>query len=199
MSYYHIKNIDIDKKNNKISADLADSCFSPLEYFHIGSLCDKETFEEKYANFIYNVVSGNFHPQSNNRYSKLVMNHWLENYYDDAHDIGEVETYNKYKEVINGILTNNSSKIKMLESDKELNPEKYYCLKPIEVNTKYEGIYYANEKGKIFNYTNDKGLQLCDNRINNYGEPICVPSDIDKFIEHNEFLQSNVLDDSVEL
>ena len=53
MGYYHIKNIKIDRKNNNISADLADSNIYPKTYYHIDSLNDKGSFKEKYANFIY--------------------------------------------------------------------------------------------------------------------------------------------------
>lgn len=72
MGYYHIKNIKVDRKNNSISADLADSNWEPLDWFYVDNLSDSEKFENKYANFIYNLVSGNFHPSPNNKYSKIV-------------------------------------------------------------------------------------------------------------------------------
>lgn len=187
MSYYHIKNINIDKKNNCISADLADSCWSPLDWIHINDLSDKKTFEEKYANFIYNLVSGNFHPTSNNKYSKIVMNHYLHNYYDDAHDIGELATYNKYKNVVMAIMNNDYSKCVQLKSDRELNPEKYYILNKIDIHSKYDGEYYTNENGDLFNY-NDNELNICSTRKDNYGYPLCISQDIDKFREFNDFL-----------
>lgn len=199
MGYYHIKNIKIDKKGNKISADLADSNWYPIDYVHVEDLCDKKSFEEKYANFIYNVVVGNYHPNNSNKFSRLVMNYYLDNYYDDAHDIGEVETYNKYKDVINSILTYNSNKIVMLESDREINPEKYYVLKPIELNVKYEGDYYANQKGEIYNYNNGK-LSLCDNSLKNYGYPLSTPyHNMDKFIKYNDFLLSRKTEKGIEI
>ena len=46
MGYYHIKNIKIDRKNNNISADLADSNIYPKTYYHIDSLNDKGSFKE---------------------------------------------------------------------------------------------------------------------------------------------------------
>ena len=75
MSYYHIKNIHIDKTKNNISADLADSSLYPLTFYNTEFLCQRITFEETYAEFIYNLVSGNFHPTSNSKFSKLVLNH----------------------------------------------------------------------------------------------------------------------------
>lgn len=188
MGYFRIKNIKFDKKNNKISADLADSNLYPIEYYHISDLSDCETFEEKYANFIYNVVSGNFHPQANNKYLKLVMNHLLENYYDDAHDIGNFATYEKYKDVVNGILTNNSNKCVLLESDRDINPERYYVLKPIKIKSKYEGDFYINAKYELFNYIEGKGLFICDTGEKNYGYPLCEVRDMMKFKKYNDFL-----------
>jgi len=190
MSYYHIKNIDISKKKNKISADLADSSLYPISYFHVDNLSNKETFEEKYADFIFNVVSGNFHPQRNNVFYRIMMDHWLENYYDDAHDIGSLATYHKYKDVVDGLLTNNESKLVMLPSERELNPERYYVLKPIKLDVDYDGDYYINEKGVIYNYTKEKGLQDCENReISTYGKPYGKPYELDKFIQYNKFLK----------
>ena len=87
MGFYHIKNIKLDKKNNNISADLADSNLEPRTYYHVDRLFDEDSFSEKYAQFIYNLVSGNFHPSRGSQYSKLVLNNWLDNYYDDVHDI----------------------------------------------------------------------------------------------------------------
>ena len=123
MSYYHIKNINIDKKKNNISADLADSSLYPLTFYNSEFLCQRNTFEETYAEFIYNLVSGNFHPTSNSKYSRLVLNNYLDNYYEDVKDIGVVETYKKYKDNVDAILSGNLSKIKHIESDKELHPE----------------------------------------------------------------------------
>lgn len=187
MSYYHIKNIKIDRENNYISADLADSCWQPLDWFHVDNLCDKDTFKEKYANFIYNLVSGNFHPSSNNKYSKIVMNNYLKNYYDDAHDIGELETFYKYQTVVNAILRNDFSKVTILPSDREIRPHYYYDLLPFYVTTKYNLSYYKNEKGELFGYDGEK-LYCCVSLEKNYGYPISIPLDNEKFKEYNAFL-----------
>ena len=119
MSYYHIKNIHIDKTKNNISADLADSSLYPLTFYNTEFLCQRITFEETYAEFIYNLVSGNFHPTSNSKFSKLVLNHDLENYYDDAHNIGKLETYYKYKNNIDAILSGNYQELKILNQIKK--------------------------------------------------------------------------------
>ena len=193
MSYYHISNINIDKENNNISADLADSCWTPIEYFHCDKLFDDDTFEEKYANFIYNAVSGNFHPNPDNIYSKLVMNNLLRNYYDDANDIGILKTYNKYKDVINGILTSDLSKCVKLESERTLNPEYYYALTPINIDekSKNNGDYYINQKGDLFCFT-EKGLMSCSTSENQYGYPLLVIyDDKEKYIEYNDFLKDD--------
>lgn len=190
MGYYHIKNINIDRKNNYISADLADSNWQPLDWRHIKDLCDKPKFEEKYANLIYNLVSGNFHPTSNNKYSKIVMNHYLENYYDDAHDIGELNTYKKYKEVIKGIMNNDYNKCITLKSDRELNSDRYYKLKPIKVNDNNDVDYYTNEKGELYCLNKGK-FEMCSITEKNYGYPLYEPRDIEKFINNNEFLKNS--------
>lgn len=192
MGYYHIKNIKIDKKNNKISAELADSNLEPIEFYPVDDLSDKTSFKEKYATFIYNLVAGNFHPYQNNKYSKIVMHHLLENYYDDVRNIGMLDTYYKYKDVVAGIMNNDSTKYIMLESDRELNPQEYYDLKSIEITTEHKGQYYTNNKNELYLYNNEKGLLKCDNSKKNYGYPFGTPRDIEKFKEYNDFLVSKL-------
>ena len=190
MGYYHIKNIDINKRENYIAADLADSNWQPIEWFHVSDLSkDKSLFEEKYANFIYNLVSGNFHPISSNKYSKIVMNRHLHNYYEDAHDIGEMETYKKYKDNIDKIMTGKEYECDEIKSDRELNPEKYYILnKYNDSKLKFKGDYYTNSIGEIFCIEDNK-LMKCDIRKTNYGYPIYeVYYDKDKYFKHNKFL-----------
>lgn len=192
MGYYYIKNIKIDKNNNVISGDLADSNWRPLEYNHYDDLYSGDTFEKKYANFIYNVVSGNLHPMASNKYNKIMMNSKLCNYYDDAHDIGELETYRKYKEVVNGILNNEPEKVVVLESDRTLNPEKYYVLNPVELeeDNKYKnnGNFYTNSKNELYCFMNNE-LMYCDNG-KNYGYPYYSVYGNEKniFKKYNSFL-----------
>ena len=173
MSYYHVKNIKIDEKNNVISADLADSTLEPLNWFHVDDLCDKKTFKEKYANFIYDLVSGNFHPYLSNRYSKIVMNNYLKNYYNDAHDIGELKTYDKYEKVVTAILNGDNSNLNILPSDREIRPDFYYNLHPLDLITDYKLSYYENDKGELFGF-DGKELRYCDTREENYMVILCI-------------------------
>lgn len=190
MSYYHIKNIHIDKTKNNISADLADSSLYPLTFYNTEFLCQRITFEETYAEFIYNLVSGNFHPTSNSKFSKLVLNHDLENYYEDAHNIGKLETYYKYKNNIDAILSGNLSKIKNIESDKEMHPEKYYVLTKLDLDIGYDYEYYINKRGKLYTFINNK-IMSCSQDDKNYGYPLSAiyGKEKEKLLEYNDFLK----------
>lgn len=190
MSYYHIKNIHIDKTKNNISADLADSSLYPLTFYNTEFLCQRKTFEETYAEFIYNLVSGNFHPTSNSKFSKLVLNHDLENYYDDAHNIGKLETYYKYKNNIDAILSGNLSRIKNIESDKEMHPEKYYVLTKLDLDIGYDYEYYINKRGKLYTFINNK-IMSCSQDDKNYGYPLSVVygKEKEKLLEYNDFFK----------
>lgn len=190
MSYYHIKNIHIDKTKNNISADLADSSLYPLTFYNTEFLCQRITFEETYAEFIYNLVSGNFHPTSNGKFSKLVLNHDLENYYEDAHNIGKLETYYKYKNNIDAILSGNLSRIKNIESDKEMHPEKYYVLTKLDLDIGYDYEYYINKRGKLYTFINNK-IMSCSQDDKNYGYPLSVVygKEKEKLLEYNDFFK----------
>ena len=190
MSYYHIKNIHIDKTKNNISADLADSSLYPLTFYNTEFLCQRKTFEETYAEFIYNLVSGNFHPTSNSKFSKLVLNHDLENYYEDAHNIGKLETYYKYKNNIDAILSGNLSKIKNIESDKEMHPEKYYVLTKLDLDIGYDYDYYINKRGKLYTFINNK-IMSCSQDDKNYGYPLSAVygKEKEKLLEYNDFFK----------
>lgn len=190
MSYYHIKNINIDKTKNNISADLADSSLYPLTFYNTEFLCQRKTFEETYAEFIYNLVSGNFHPTSNSKFSKLVLNHDLENYYEDAHNIGKLETYYKYKNNIDAILSGNLSRIKNIESDKEMHPEKYYVLTKLDLDIGYDYEYYINKRGKLYTFINNK-IMSCSQDDKNYGYPLSAVygKEKEKLLEYNDFFK----------
>lgn len=200
MSYYHIKNIKMDQKNNIISADLADSCWEPLTYSHIEDLYKEGTFEEKYEKLISNIIVGNLHPLESNKLSILVMNPLFSGYYDDMHDLGVNKTYQKYKSVINGVLTDNVEECIKLKSDRELNPDKYYVLHKIDSNKIKENTnnYYENQKGELYCLENGN-LKVCSTSKKNYGYPLYIPFDQDKFIEYNEFLKENKNEESMEL
>lgn len=196
MSYYNIKNIKVDKKNNKVSADLADSSLEPLSYFHEDNLYNCSSFEETNANFMYDIITGNFHPLGNSKYYKIMMNKYLKNYYDDDKDIGRLNTYNKYKNVIDNILNDNVEKCIKLESERTLHPELYYVLLPLKVddNIKQYGEYYTNNKGTIFCFNKNK-LCICSNDY----YPLYKVADEDKYIENNNFLKAKYLDNILEM
>ncbi len=192
MSYYHIKNIKMNKKNNIISADLADSCLTPLTYNHINNLYEGESFEGKYEKLISDIIIGNFHPAKGTKLSMLTLNPLFSNYYDDMLDLGIAKTYQKYKSVIHGILTGNLKECIKLESEREINPEKYYVLHEVNPEKREENIknYYENQKGELYCLKNDD-LKVCSTNEKNYGYPMYTPLDLDKFIEYNEFLKEN--------
>lgn len=200
MSFYYIKKIKFCKNENKISADLGHSSYKPIDWFHVDDVSkDKETYEEKYAKFIYNLVSGNIHPYESNKLFKLVCNPYLHNYYDDAHDIGELKTYYKYQDVVDGILSNIPEKCIKLKSERELNPNKYYVLHKVEIEQKRNNFeYYQNEVGELY-CLNRNELKKCNTNEKYYGYPLYIPSDIDRFIKYNEFLQEKRNDNEVEL
>ena len=138
------------------------------------------------------MVSGNFHPTSNSKYSKLVLNNYLDNYYEDAKDIGVVETYKKYKDNVDAILSGNLSKIKHIESDKELHPEKYYLLTKLDLDTGYNYDYYINRKGKLYTFVNNK-IMCCSQSEKNFGYPLSTVygKEKEKLLEYNDFLKEN--------
>lgn len=119
------------------------------------------------------------------------MNPYLRNYYDDAHDIGVLNTYDKYKEVIQGIMNNDYSKCIILKSDRELNPNRYYKLTPIETNiSNYNFDYYTNAIGDLYCIKEGK-LYYCDSTNKNYGYPYGMVWDMKCFINNNDFLKNS--------
>lgn len=195
MSYYHIRKININKKNNEISFEAAASNITPIDYSLVNDNDVKTSFEDKYSNFIYNVISGNFHPLNGSNYSKLVMNRFLENYYNDASDIGKINTYNKYSKVINGILRDDFKNIFVISSDRELNPQNYYILKSADIKNEYGTNYFKNNIGELFLLDDKKVLKKCDNSNKNYGYPLYKASEYEMFKEYNDFL--NIDEDNI--
>lgn len=118
------------------------------------------------------------------------MNHDLENYYDDAHNIGKLETYYKYKNNIDAILSGNLSRIKNIESDKEMHPEKYYVLTKLDLDISYDYEYYINKRGKLYTFINNK-IMSCSQDDKNYGYPLSVVygKEKEKLLEYNDFFK----------
>lgn len=76
MSYYNIKNIKVKEKENKISADIADSCWTDYNNRPIYSHCDDlfantigADIYDKQAYLMYNIIVGNYH---STKYKNLV-------------------------------------------------------------------------------------------------------------------------------
>lgn len=119
MGYYHIKNIDIDKKNETITAEFADSNTSPTIYWK--SEIKGTTFHEKYSYLIYDIITGNYHPNSSSKYNVL-CNAWadppLKNFVGDCGILGIERTYDKYKKVIDDLIKHKEPEI--IKSEIEL-------------------------------------------------------------------------------
>lgn len=115
MASDYVKNIRLDKKNNKIIGDIADGNISPLTFLEKRELYSHlDSYEEKYGTFINDLISGVLRCYyESNKLSKLECSRALKNYNDDFRVLGAVEVYRKYKDVINQILN------KGIENDKQ--------------------------------------------------------------------------------
>ena len=125
MGYYHIKNINIDKENEKITAEFADSNTSPTIYWK--SEINGKTFHEKYSYLMYDIITGNYHPNSSSKYYSL-CNAWvappLRNFTGDCSILGIEKAYDKYKNVIDALIKNKEPEI--IKSEIELHYEINY-------------------------------------------------------------------------
>ena len=119
MGYYHIKNLDINKKNGTITAEFADSNTFPRTYWK--SEIKGKTFHEKYSYLMYDIIAGNYHPNSSSKYNVL-CNTWAEpslaNFTGDCEILGVERAYDKYKNVIEAILQHKKPEI--IKSEIEL-------------------------------------------------------------------------------
>ena len=118
MGYYHLKNLDINKKEGTIIGEFADSNVSPITYFK--SEIEGKSFHEKYSSLMYDIITGNYHPSNSSKYSVL-CNTWcepaLKNFINDSHILGIERAYDKYKNVIEDILDKREPKILKSEID----------------------------------------------------------------------------------
>ena len=100
MGYYHLKNLDINKKEGTIIGEFADSNVSPITYFK--SEIEGKSFHEKYSSLMYDIITGNYHPSNSSKYSVL-CNTWcepaLKNFINDSHILGIERAYDKYKNI----------------------------------------------------------------------------------------------------
>lgn len=113
MSYYVGKNLKMDKKNNKISCELADSCWRDFEDKLIFEKVDDlynnlNKLEDKKSNLYYDVICGNLHLSG--KYSDLICSFdYFENFVNEFRDVlnndnrKDLDLYNvflKYKKDI---------------------------------------------------------------------------------------------------
>ena len=168
MSSDYIKNINLDKENNKIMADIADMRACPISFDNEELYRNKKTFEEKYCGLIYDIIVGNLHfYNQSNKLARLGFGEKtateLKNYYDDCRVLGTVGVYNKYKTKIKQILDEgiDGRKLEVIPSEVELHyqmetlPNKsfqevskiFYSLEAITENNKLS----IEDKKKCYN------------------------------------------------
>lgn len=112
MSYYILKNLKLDPKNNKISASVADSSWRDANNKYIYDKTDDiyssiPTWEEKYAHFIWSLLRGGIRIEGNNKYKRLEGlsgQKGLPEYYSVCSQNTDNELYLKYKDIIEDIL-----------------------------------------------------------------------------------------------
>lgn len=110
MACDYVKNLIIDKENNKITGYIADGNISPLTYYKREMYQMIPTFEEKYASLIRSIISGMLHfSDTTNELYKISFDspydlREIRNYYNDISVLGEVDTYKKYKNKIEEII-----------------------------------------------------------------------------------------------
>lgn len=122
MGYYHLKNLNVDKKNGNITGEFADSNIFPEIYCK--SEIKGKTFHEKYSNLIYDIIAGNYHPTRSSKYYVL-CNAWteapLKNFTNDCSILGVERAYDKYRKVINDLI--NHRKPEVIKSEIDLHYE----------------------------------------------------------------------------
>lgn len=139
MSFYYVK--DIKEKDDGIYGKVADSSLEPRKYS--GNI----KIAENIADLTYNILDGNFKiTNQTSKYNALVLEKYstLKNYYFDCIALGINKCYEKYKNVIDKVLANESYKIKEIPNC-ELN----------RINVKY----YSNDN---FEKTNSLWNDLRD-------------------------------------
>ena len=144
MGYYHLKNLDINKKDGTITGEFADSNVYPKRYFK--SEIKGNSFHEKYSYLMYDIISGNYHPNSSSKYYVL-CNSWnepaLKNFINDCNILGIERAYDKYRNVIEDILQKREPEI--LKSEIELHYRLEY-----ENNKNYDTL--NNKVNALYNF-----------------------------------------------
>lgn len=155
MSYYKIKNLKIDKKNNKISCDIADSSIRSWDNKFVFDHCDDiydnlKTIGDKICTLYYNIIEGNIHIDSG-KYKDLVctfitFNDFIKEYRDIRckEDIKENELYNLYLKYENDFKD-------YLKKDCVLKQKGFNNRFIVRVNKNSISINYGIDRAKKFN------------------------------------------------
>lgn len=159
MSYYILKNLKLDKKNNKMSAEVADSCWRDNNDKFIFDKTEDiypsiKTWEEKYAHLIWSIIRGGVRIEGNSKLKRLEGldgQGGLGNCYDECNKLNDVELYNKYKDVIDGILKEEKNCIIKFKDSmaylKSIGTKHYKYTFNIEEAKKYTSIEAKNIRG----------------------------------------------------
>lgn len=157
MGYLIVKNLKLDKKNNRISGDVADSNVTDYNdnymYYPTEDIYSSlKTWEEKYARLVYSVITGGIHIYGSHKLRKIELGtniKELENYMEEARELGYVGVYNKHKDLIESIFKEKREYIIKFTEDKgylrKIDTRNYY-LTLIPENAKK---YTKGEIGKI--------------------------------------------------
>lgn len=155
MSFYHMRNLKIDKKNNKISCEIADSnCFdwkNRLIWDKIDDLYSNfNVIEDKIAVMMKNIIEGNIHT-SNPKYKDLVCRFELfEGFLKDINAVIYKEGRKDY-EIYNVYLKHKDEIESYTKKDCVLKQKGWSNRYAVRVNQHSISINYGIEKARKFN------------------------------------------------
>lgn len=203
MSYYILKNLKLDEKNNKMSAEVADSCWRDDSGKFIFDKTEDiypsiKTWEEKYAHLIWSIISGGVRIEGNNKLKRLEGldgQAGLGKYYEECHKLNDVELYDKYKDVIEGILKEEKNSIIKFKDSmaylKSIGTKHYRYTFNIEEAKKYTSIEAKNIQGikefEVVDYKEELN-KIKDERYKLFAKSIAInqeaieENDLKKFI-----------------
>lgn len=187
MSYYILKNLKLDKKNNKMSAEVADSCLRDNSGKFIFDKTEDiypsiKTWKEKYAHLIWSILTNGVRIEGNSKLKKLEGldgQGGIGNYYEECQKLNDVELYDKYKNAIEDILNEKKEYIlKHKQNDmyiKSIGQKYYKCTYDLEDAKKYTKMEAKNTINgtelEMLSYK-DELYRLKDRRFNIYVEAI---------------------------
>lgn len=161
--YYILKNIKIDKENNKIISNVGtfNENYNRVVFNNNEELFRYEKdFDTKLSKLYKSIISGNMKPDNTSIYKVLYFNDNLQNYINDVEVIGYKETLAKYLPYINKAI--NNEKIPLVSSEIDLNYKLYkdpskevtdsYLVK---LNEDFEKVKFVSEVLKEVDKIND--------------------------------------------